>query len=819
MNRIYFGIVEDRTDPLSLGRCRVRVIGLHTENTTSLPTRDLPWATPITPITSASISGIGQSPIGPVEGSCVALVFMDAEEQFPIMLGTIAGIPSNVNDFEIREDNSDLIFDPKNEETLPVQREAELGGDKTTTNEKYLGSLTKAQFDKLQTTIKKIESGGNYSSVNSLGFVGAYQFGLPALEDLGYIKKGSFSKYRRNGNKEETDGKGFNDPEVWTGKDGATSKKTFLSNKEAQDKAYVMYSQYHYQRLRSNGVIDSKTPPEKLAGLLGVGHNQGLGAVYKHLKGTVGVDGFGTTTTKYYDQCFNAIAGISTAESATYDNVKQGQIDKESIGFTDARKYDVHNSEVVNAQQVTLAGFTDPNGVYPRADYVNEPDTNRLARGHKIDTTIVGEKEATRRKAIHIATGTSTWSQPDVPYNAKYPYNHTYTSESGHVMEFDDTTNSERINIHHRAGTFLEIDSNGTQTNKIVGHGCTIIEKDGLVLIEGNAHVHVVGNITVYAGENAHIECLGDANIKAENVNVKANTNANVVATSVTLEATQAVNVKAPAITLNGTVSVGITAPIINLNGYVNTNVGAGTVVEPIAATVDTAIKFTGEHTELTVLNRAAEEAFTLEGTTEAASAAELGASMGSPVEMSAEDKTTNANKPPVQAGVCDFKMPITLDTQLTTNFKVKRFCISNGFPANGQHGLSPQTLACNLKQLAMNVVEPIFKEFAADRPHITSGLRTAKAGSKSQHERGEAVDIVFLTNHGSSNAAREFHYEMAKKIKNLVNFDQMILEYRTNSVVWIHISFKVSGNRNHVFTMNNDKTYGQGLILLKQSQ
>ena len=63
----YYGVVEDRvSDPLKLGRCKVRVVGLHTEDKTQLPTAELPWATILQPVYSAAVSGIGYSPLGPV---------------------------------------------------------------------------------------------------------------------------------------------------------------------------------------------------------------------------------------------------------------------------------------------------------------------------------------------------------------------------------------------------------------------------------------------------------------------------------------------------------------------------------------------------------------------------------------------------------------------------------------------------------------------------------------------------------------------------------------------------------------------------------
>lgn len=87
----WIGVVEDRMDPEKLGRCKVRIFGYHTDSKTLLPTKDLPWAVPIMPITSASISGIGQAPIGPIEGTWVIGFFLDGEDmQQPAMFGTIS---------------------------------------------------------------------------------------------------------------------------------------------------------------------------------------------------------------------------------------------------------------------------------------------------------------------------------------------------------------------------------------------------------------------------------------------------------------------------------------------------------------------------------------------------------------------------------------------------------------------------------------------------------------------------------------------------------------------------------------------------------
>ena len=36
--------------------------------------------------------------------------------------------------------------------------------------------------------------------------------------------------------------------------------------------------------------------------------------------------------------------------------------------------------------------------------------------------------------------------------NSDYPYNHVFESESGHVMEIDDTLDNERLFTQHRTG-------------------------------------------------------------------------------------------------------------------------------------------------------------------------------------------------------------------------------------------------------------------------------------------------------------------------------------------------------------------------------
>ena len=110
----FTGVVEDVNDPLQMGRIRVRCIGYHTDNRGLIQTENLPWASVMTPVNSASMSGIGMSATGVLPGSWVIGFFRDGPSaQDPIVLGTIPSMT------EQRPDETKGFSDPEGKYPLP----------------------------------------------------------------------------------------------------------------------------------------------------------------------------------------------------------------------------------------------------------------------------------------------------------------------------------------------------------------------------------------------------------------------------------------------------------------------------------------------------------------------------------------------------------------------------------------------------------------------------------------------------------------------------------------------------------------------------
>lgn len=84
----FIGVVVDVNDPHKSGRVRIRVHGMH-DDKTNIPDATLPWSLVMQPVTSAAIGKIGTSPVGLVKGSTIMGLWLDKDQQYPLVIGTI----------------------------------------------------------------------------------------------------------------------------------------------------------------------------------------------------------------------------------------------------------------------------------------------------------------------------------------------------------------------------------------------------------------------------------------------------------------------------------------------------------------------------------------------------------------------------------------------------------------------------------------------------------------------------------------------------------------------------------------------------------
>ena len=89
----YFGLVEDTNDPDKLGRIRVRVGHVHPQDHKLAETEDLPWAEVVRAFGSNPNQGEYHVPS---VGSQVVVMFSQGDPLYPLCLGTINGIASEI---------------------------------------------------------------------------------------------------------------------------------------------------------------------------------------------------------------------------------------------------------------------------------------------------------------------------------------------------------------------------------------------------------------------------------------------------------------------------------------------------------------------------------------------------------------------------------------------------------------------------------------------------------------------------------------------------------------------------------------------------
>ncbi len=210
-------------------------------------------------------------------------------------------------------------------------------------------------------------------------------------------------------------------------------------------------------------------------------------------------------------------------------NPKQGFSDPRDDGILTEAPRPPKSKEYKRDGSGIVITEEDKAKLYPRD--LDEPTTSRLARNDSeyMSKTFIQERKDQVEK--DVPTVLSKWTEPTTEYNTKYPYNNVNETESGHILELDDTFGKERIHLAHRNGSFQEWFPNGDKVEKVTKNNYQIIMADDHVYIMGDCQVTIQGQAEVYIQKDAWVRVDGNADVdvkKNAHINVDGNVDVEV---------------------------------------------------------------------------------------------------------------------------------------------------------------------------------------------------------------------------------------------------------------------------------------------------
>lgn len=332
-----------------------------------------------------------------------------------------------------------------------------------------------------------------------------------------------------------------------------------------------------------------------------------------------------------------------------------------------------------------------------------------------------------------------------------YPRNRMFKTKSGHMISINDTDGDETIRIVHRTGTYTEYQPDGSVKEVITGN----LERQ----VNGNMTENVLGNRFENVDGNMGMDVGG--NLK----NVVSGHTTNSSGGEIT--------------SISGGMHKLHSANLVDISGsqvHLNTN-GASVVLTPSGDLVPS------EAYAVTQVN--ASQLIAVAGGNAPFDDPDSEIPEGwpeptadDPVEDPVEIEGDN-DTPPIDVD-CEDITTVDYNFKLSENYTVRDFTLNPLFkhPLKAQVGLSLSDIVCNMKAVAINILEPLRKKYPDI--HINSAFRVG--GGKSQHNKGMAVDIQV------SGWPHSKYSEVAKWIVDNLNYDQFIIEHSKS--VWLHLSY-----------------------------
>ena len=568
----FYGVVEDRNDPYFIGRVRVRCFGHHTGDKTTLPTSDLPWAQVMLPVTSAGISGIGQSPTGLVEGSHVFGFFRDGEaRQEPVVMGSLPGYPAKLADttkgfndplgeyprYVNAPDTSQLAVMEKynpdfhfsiNADKLQVARFQNIGTAVVEPMQlasafisKGGGSFFGLVADIITTAVGRVLGSDLLSSAGGVlgGFTNAVKSVADGVSSIGNDMLGSALGLTT----EELANATIN-TESFTG--GIVEAKIAVPRLPSGDKLLQKGMSFAGVDDVGNFVLSVDSPEtmkelfqESTASTEFINNynnaksrvDAGLGVVEGSVSKVLdpSVLGFrnalGLLETK--EEQVNRLTELNNELSNTGGSASQGRL-----------------IEVTNKTAGVVEGQGEVIGLAENgfSDSITQVKTVLGDQGVSIPQKAqVTKAGLTKLMNNFIGANKDSWSMPEPPQgDGTYPKRHVYETESGHTMMYDDNEDRRTIQQRHASGSQYLIYNDGTKLDHIVsdhiigieGTSYTNIQEDQIVSLNGRYKIFVNkdeerdNNYDIVVGKNANINIQvdkGDLNINILDGRINAN--------------------------------------------------------------------------------------------------------------------------------------------------------------------------------------------------------------------------------------------------------------------------------------------------------
>lgn len=462
----FVGVVEDRDDPMKLGRVQVRVYGQHPfikvkDDIMGLPTEDLIWMPLGQDTTSAAISGVGQSPTGICLGSHVFGLFLDPYKINAIVLATYAG------NYTEQPNINEGFSDPTGEfprylgnDVNVLARGGEEGRNTIDIQNRDLNQSVAVNPDEGPVqdipednnpenfTLKKMLSRDEGINLKIFWDVKGYSVGVGHF--IGSTK-GDTATARKILSQQIG--------RTVTGEPGS------ITNDEAQmlfdkDVNKQLGDMSRYPKIMAAYTAAGDNTPRKWA-LINLSFNMGA----------AGLNGFTNSLALMAQQKW-AEAAKNMKDSKWFHQVAgRGPRICNTIQFGNLEAYGVMAPRPQGKSLSAARAIEDED---PSAPWT--PEDSRIM-----------------------------FKEPISAYDAVYPYNKVFESESGHIIEIDDTPSHERMHWRHTTGTYEEWRPSGDISKKVKGNSFDFAEGDRNISTEANEnHVvsaalkqYVMGNITI----------------------------------------------------------------------------------------------------------------------------------------------------------------------------------------------------------------------------------------------------------------------------------------------------------------------------------